>query len=230
MSNIRTTSGEPRYLLLLVRIVAITCGSFLLTTMGCANPLNRVTYGRYHNQAVDALRSGDLTAAEEAFRRALINAQVGHLGAEAEHQEMYNLSMVKRDLCKLRESEDLLRASLNIAEKSSAPDLAISKRLFELGHLAYEQERYAEAVSFLSRGITLVDRMGPDKVADVEGFKPYILGLTDLLDEYADALRRVNQTAEADAITGRAKALRAKSVADVSRTKYPPRHHPSCRQ
>jgi hypothetical protein len=69
-----------------IKVVACTLGSFaLLLLAGCANPIMEGTWSRYTDQGNAEHARGNLVAAEEAHRRAVINAQVGHLGPEKGH-------------------------------------------------------------------------------------------------------------------------------------------------
>jgi hypothetical protein len=82
--------------------VVVTCAGLA----GCYNPLNRVTADRYGGTCREAEATGRLELAEEACRRVLINVRIGHLGAEAESEELYNLSRIKQQLGKHAEAEE----------------------------------------------------------------------------------------------------------------------------
>src|SRR5690242_3491155 len=102
----------------------------LLLLGGCANPLNRATSDRYSDMCSSAERGGDLTTAEQACYRALVNVDMGNLGPELKSQRLYNLGRIKRRVAKYEEAEDLFKQSLVIEEKLSPPtDPKIGRRL-----------------------------------------------------------------------------------------------------
>lgn len=72
---------------------------------GCANPINEATWHRYTSAGIEARARGDLAVAEEAHRRALINARIGRLGVEHEAIALHNVaSLVERGLPLLEKS------------------------------------------------------------------------------------------------------------------------------
>jgi tetratricopeptide (TPR) repeat protein len=116
----------------------------------CANPLNQITYERYRDQAREAERRGDLAAAEEAYYRAAMNVQWGHLGENAEEESLYNLGRTKRLVGKLDESEDVLKRALAIDEKRGGPEhiRTIGTKL-ELATTYFEAKKYEQGTSLL---------------------------------------------------------------------------------
>lgn len=54
----------------------------LLTITACTNPINRATFNKYMNAGMLAEKDGNLAAAEENYRRAYLNTQMGHLSEE----------------------------------------------------------------------------------------------------------------------------------------------------
>jgi tetratricopeptide (TPR) repeat protein len=135
----------------------------------------------------------------------------------------HNLAMVKRDLCKLDEAEQFFRRALELREKN--PDTLptnLSGTLFEFAQLQYEQGHYADAASLIERGLPIVEK------ADVERRAP--AAFARLLAEYADALRRVDRTADAEAIDARVKTLSAAYGIDMQqKLNFSLFNHPPCR-
>src|SRR4051812_45172769 len=80
-----------------MRHLGIIIGLWLLT--GCANPINQRTAENYYSAGEQALARGDLPHAREMFSRALINAQLGHMGDAAEAQVLSKLGRVYGNLC-----------------------------------------------------------------------------------------------------------------------------------
>lgn len=146
-----------------------------LVMAGCYNPLNAVTADRYAQTCRDAQASGRLEVAEEACRRALINVRIGHLGPEAESQELYNLGRVKRQLGKFAEAEEFYRESLKVQETISPPDEAkIGRRLAELAIVMGEQKKFKEAWPMLTRLLPLSAKYsGQERVVMKKIFEVY---------------------------------------------------------
>ena len=207
-----------------IRISAGTVGWFaLLLLVSCANPINDATWYRYTNTGNAEQARGNLVGAEEAHRRAVINAQAGHLGPEKEAISLHNLALVERDLCKLSEAEQSFRRALELRDKNpDTPPRNLSGTMFELAQLQYEQGRYADAASLIERGLPLAEKMNVEHVAPA--------AYAQILTEYADALRKVNRTADAEVIDARTKALSATYAIDMQqKPKGAPFNHPPCR-
>lgn len=175
----------------------------LLAFSACANPINQRTYMNYLDRGNGAFNKGDLANAEEAYRRALINAQVGHLSDEELAIALYRLGRVKRFLCKDEEAENALRDSIEAGRKTAVPDNPyMGQRYLELARLYYDQERYKEVVPPMEKGLSILEKL------NVEKTDPAAYAYT--LDQYADALRKTNRESEAQAIEARVKALRTR--------------------
>lgn len=171
----------------------------------CVNPINQHTAAKYHSWGHDAEQAGNYTLAELNYERALANARLGHSPDAGISMAMYNLGRVKGYLCKYDEAEQLLAEALKIEEKVTGPESGITTmRLFELAHLHFDRERYAASLSYFSRAIPVVKKLG------VESSDP--IAFADVLDQYAIALGKTGHSTEG---TDR------KREADVLRAKYP---------
>ncbi len=136
----------------LVSIVILFC----LAIAGCANPLNHVTADRYADTCSENEDAGRLDVAEEACRRAVINARIGHLGAEEESRYLYNYARIKQQLGKVEEAEELLKESLKLEDGLNPPNYTrIGRRLANLSIVLGAQRRYREAWPYLERLIPL---------------------------------------------------------------------------
>jgi tetratricopeptide (TPR) repeat protein len=189
---------------------------------GCANPVNDSTMMRYTREGNAATSRGDLLAAEEAYRRALINVQLGNLGPQREALALHNLGIAKLNLCKLDEAREALQRAYELRDKNPGGSPGeFAGTVFELAQLNYEQHRYPDTVSLMERGIPLAEKLGADRQA------PAVYA--QLLVQYADALRRVNRNADADAVRARAAALASQRGIDLqSKVHQPPFNHPPC--
>ncbi|MBI4987529.1 MAG: tetratricopeptide repeat protein [Rhodocyclales bacterium] len=165
---------------------------------GCANPLNRVTMDRYAQTCAEAERNGQLSVAEEACRRALINVRIGNLGPELESQEMYNLARIKKQLRKYEEAEEYYRASLQIQESLPNPDQAkIGRRLADLAIVVGEQGRFKDAWPLLSRLLPIADSYAGNERAVVKL----------ILSKYADEYDKLQMPGEASQLRQKANQL-----------------------
>lgn len=165
---------------------------------GCANPLNRVTMDRYAQACVDAEHGGQLSVAEEACRRALINVRIGNLGLALESQTLYNLGRIKKQLGKYSEAEEYYKASLKIQESLPVPDQRkIGRRLAELSIVAAEQQRFAEAWPMVVRLMALSDNFSDDEKRTV--------GM--IFNKYAEEYDALEMFAEAAQLRKKADAL-----------------------
>jgi len=119
---------------------------------GCANPLNQVTSIRYGDQCGEAERAGRLDIAEQACYRALVNVDIGNLGAEQKSIRMYDLGRIKRQLKKFDEAEYLFKESLAIEDKQANPSYEkIGRRLAELAAVYGQKEQYQAGLPYVER-------------------------------------------------------------------------------
>ena len=131
----------------------------ILFSIGCATPLNQATSDRYRQSCIEAEAVGRLDIAEEACQRALFNVRIGHLGAEAEAQELYNLGRIKRKLGKFEEAEELYKDSLQIQASISPVDqVKIGRRLAEFAILYAAQRRFDDGLPFVMKLLPIADR------------------------------------------------------------------------
>jgi len=176
-----------------------------LMLAGCATDINLINASRYHEAGLRAEWSGDYKAAEEYFKRSLINARDGHASDSVMSMSMYNLGRMKGLNCQYDEAHTLLTASLKLQDKISGPENALfSKRLFELARLSYDRKQYAEAADYYARAIPLGQKLG------LEIHDPG--AAAEAMDEYSIALRNSGRIQPADKIAADAEALRARSA------------------
>lgn len=92
--------------------------SGLLLLGGCANPIVRVTYDRYMATGTSAEIRGDLSTAEEAYRRAYLNTQWGNLSKEEQFISLKDWGRVKQRLGKDSEAKEILTKAETIADQA----------------------------------------------------------------------------------------------------------------
>lgn len=202
---------------------SLAAAAFTALLAGCANPINDHTWARYTREGHVAQERGQLQVAEEAHRRAVINARIGHLGPEREATALYNLGRVKRDLCKLGEAREALQGALELREgNKDTPPMYLTGNIFELAQLHYDEGRFAEAVSLMDRGFPLLDKAN-GAVRDPAGYVHMAL-------EYSDALQRVGRSTDAETLKSRASSLAVSSGVDLQRKpNRPPFNYRPCR-
>lgn len=132
--------------------------SLVVLTTACANPLNQATSDRYSQTCVEAERNGQLTVAEQACNRALVNVDWGNLGEIQRSEKMWNLAMIKRRLQKIDEAEQLIKEALAIEEKQTpVSNERIGRRAAALAIIYGEQERFSDGLPYVERLIPLAD-------------------------------------------------------------------------
>jgi tetratricopeptide (TPR) repeat protein len=180
----------------MVRLLA--AASLSCAVAGCYNPLNAATADRYAQTCRDAQASGRLEVAEEACRRSLINVRIGHLGPEAESQELYNLGRVKRQLRKFAEAEEFYQESLKIQETLSPRDeLKIGRRLAELVIVMGEQAKFKDAWPILTRLVPISERYSGQERVTVK----------KIFEVYAAEYKKLGMESEASQLEERVKTL-----------------------
>jgi len=119
---------------------------------------------------------GEESEAEELLSRAEVLgdsalAEANGTGAKPEDLSRltYNVALLKRDLCKMNESDALLKKALSL-EESIRPEVPpnISKRVCELGNNLYEQGQFDEAEHLLARCIEIAEHLGFDRAAPTQ--------------------------------------------------------------
>lgn len=115
----------------------------LLTVTACTNPINRVTFNNYMNAGMLAEKDGNLAAADENYRRAYINVQMGHLNQEEGGMALARGAAVKMKLGQDSEALDLRKraelaweAAYNI-EKENAKVTTDAQQKAKLSMCAY---------------------------------------------------------------------------------------------
>jgi len=120
---------------------------FPLLIIGCANPLNRVTSDNYAESCEVFERQGDIQAAEQACYRALVNVDMGNLGAQLKSERLYNLARIKRKVAKFNEAEDLLIESIKIEKELTGPtSIKSGRRLAELSTNLAAQNKWEAGI------------------------------------------------------------------------------------
>ncbi|MFA6061082.1 MAG: tetratricopeptide repeat protein [Gallionella sp.] len=179
-------------------IRAVLLSLFIMLVAGCYNPLNRVTADRYGQTCREAEASERLDVAEEACRRALINVRIGHLGSEAESEELYNFSRIKLQLGKQAEAEELLKESLKIQEELSPQNQAkIGRRLTNLAIVFGNLGRFKDAWPYLERLLAISDQYtGQERIV-----------VKTLFEKYAGEYEKLGLQSQAAQLSEKAKAL-----------------------
>lgn len=176
----------------------LTIAFFGMLLSACYNPINQVTADRYSDMCAQAMSVGQTDTAEEACRRALINARIGHLGNAEESRALYNYARTKLVLGKVEEAEELLKHSLQLEDALSPPDpIRIGLRLGNLAVALERQKHIQDALPYLERLAPLAQQY----TGNEREF------LKKLFQRYADEFRRLDNTSAANRLQETAQAL-----------------------
>jgi tetratricopeptide (TPR) repeat protein len=185
-----------------LRFAPIVLSATLL--VGCANPVNQRTAERYYATGEQALAVGNLPLAKESFSRAVINAQIGHLGPAAEAQAARKLAQVLGNMCEYNDAEKAFLLAISSEEAAFG---AQSARTFptrgEIAQFNFDIGRFDRAVTYYEKafavGAPLLEARDP-------------LSYARLLDDYAIALDKTGNVAGAADAKAKATTLRAKTA------------------
>lgn len=160
--------------------------AFLILLVGCANPLNDVTYERYTDAGDSALERGDYVQAEIAYARAAQNVDWGRLGLAAKSGSLFNLANAKIRLKKYAEAEPLLLMSLEIEKKISGEQaLLTQKRNIGLAMVYLELDQPERGLPYLRQTLPLA------QTQDFAGLK------AKLYPSYVEKLDRLGKSEDA---------------------------------
>ncbi len=173
-----------------------------------------------YDQGLQAEARGDFAAAREAFWRAWTKAREGGATPAYKSAVLYNWGRMAGYTCNWTQGERLLQESLDMETPLSGPNSgALSKRLFELARLHFDQGHFALAAGFYERAVAMAERLGVGQSDPI--------GLANAQDDLAQSLQKSGQADKATAARARATALRTQHPGQ--RARFVPRHYPkSC--
>lgn len=184
----------------------------LLVFIGCANPINRVTFDKYYGWGVGAEDAEDYELARENYYRALVNARMGNLEPQYHAASSYSLARMLGILCDHENAEMLLLDAVKFDQESNGP---VHMSYLELARLKFDQKRYNEAIPYFEKALEIVD--------NEEFFNADPIGFAIIFEEYSIALREIGKTGEAEIYSKRAIEIREKypeKEAIAERTPY----------
>lgn len=183
-----------------------------LYLVGCANPVNRYTAGKYADAAISAREAGNWRLARSNWARAITNAQIG---GEANTRSMaiayYEYGRSSGIICDWTEAERGLQKSLELDRRLNGP---IHLSLIELGRMHFDQKQYEPARNYFSEAFKLFEAM------NAETMDP--LGYAQFLDEYSLSLESTGAADQAAPFRSRAQQLRTTFPAGKNRTDRTP--------
>jgi len=170
---------------------------------GCANPINRKTYERYLVAGNNADILGDLRLDKQNYSRAVVNAQIGFLGSEAEATALFRYARILGNLCEHDEAvKHFIEANRLMEKENDAGSESTYTTLAEIGQLYYDIGRYSESVPYLGRAFEIAQRHTLAKRSPAS--------FADAYADYADALRRTGNGAKAVEVSEKSATLKAK--------------------
>jgi len=176
-----------------------------LALAACANSLNERTAQKYYAAGEQAAGQGDLAAARENYRRALINTQIGNLGPEYESQAAAKLARIQGNLCEYEEANKTFLFALGAKEKVVGSESPATFPLrVELAQLSFDTGHYSEAVSYYEKALAVGGSMLAAKAP---------LDYAEILDDYAASLAYTGKKNESESVKLQAENLRKNSGA-----------------
>jgi tetratricopeptide (TPR) repeat protein len=170
------------------------------TLAACANPINQRTAENYYAAGERALAAGNLPLAKQNYSRALVNAEIGHLGPAAEAQAASKLAQVLGNMCEYDDAEKTFLRALSTEETTFG---ATSPRTFvtrvELAQFNFDVGRYEKAVIFFEKAFASAGSL-------LESRDP--ISYAALMDDYSISLRQTGKLQAAAEATAKATALR----------------------
>jgi tetratricopeptide (TPR) repeat protein len=131
-----------------------------LTLTACVNPINQATFERYMQAGMRAEGAGNLIEAEEHYRRAYINTQIGHLSEADAGMSLAAGAAVKMKLGKTSEAQELYIRSEKTLEsaytkaKDNGQDKPFHSRCaYNLGLVKRDLCKFDEAESLLQESL-----------------------------------------------------------------------------
>lgn len=169
-----------------------------LLLFGCANPINRRTAQIYYTAGEQALAAGDLALAKRNFQRALVNAQLGHLGPAAEAEVGAKLARVMGNLCEHDAAEQMFLRTIDGYQEARSYKAATAR--LELAQFSYDVGRYEKATGYFDEAFRVAGDL-------LEQGDP--VGYAEFLRDYADALHQLGRADAAEAARRKAAGLQA---------------------
>jgi tetratricopeptide (TPR) repeat protein len=154
-------------------------------------------------QAEQALAAGDLPAAKAGYTSALVNARLaGDLPPGAEAALAEKLARVLGNLCERADAEKTFLEAVSAAEKSSGARPARTFPLrIELAQFAFDTDQFEKATRYFESAFAVGETLMAEK-------QP--VAMAQLVDDYAVALEKSGQAAEAEKARRKANSLREK--------------------
>lgn len=190
-----------------LRLVAAVVASAVLS--GCA--VNESTAHRYANAGAYSSQRGDWPAAQENWRRAVINARLAHMNDRAMAVGHYEYGRASGVVCEWAEAEFALNEAYRLDAASGGPAYMAA---YELGRMHFDRKQYAEAVKQYALVKAEFERL------QVETKDP--VGYADYLDEYAMALEQTGKANEAQPLRVRSGELRKTFPGKTAHTEKTP--------
>jgi tetratricopeptide (TPR) repeat protein len=163
-----------------------------LLVAGCVSDLNRREATIHYEAALRFDVSSNYERAREQYGKALVAARLAGADQGTLSMLTYNYGRTSGYSCHSEEAEKYLVDALEMEKSVTGPDSGIStKRIFELARFYFDQGDYAKSVTYYSRGLPAVEKLG------VAGSDP--IALADALDEYSTARTRAGQGPDASA-------------------------------
>jgi tetratricopeptide (TPR) repeat protein len=190
-----------------LRAISLAATVFFLG--GCA--VNERTAHNYANAGVAASQRGAWAAAREHWRRAVINARLGHMSNQALAVAHYEYGRASGVVCNWAEAESALTEAYRLDFISEGPTYKVT---YELGRMYSDRKMYAKAVEQFSKVKAQFEKLQAETKDPV--------GYAEFLDEHAYALEQTGFAKDAMPLRQRAVELRKTFPGRASHTEKTP--------
>ncbi len=148
----------------------------LLALAACRSPINEKTYDHYMDAGSRAEALGDLQGAEEAYRRAYVNTELGHLPDELAATSLQGLARVKRKLGKdaeaagaVGQAEQLCETAVRDASQAGVDPGERARITYNCGLVKRDACKLDDAEALLRETLEIQTRTGAGTRAELSG-------------------------------------------------------------
>ena len=191
-------------------LILLVLTLLIFSSQACATPMNRSNAMKHAQIAVQASSMGDWDSSRREWAKAVVNADLGNLEAPQRAVFYYEYGRSAGVTCFFDIAEDYLNKSYELDAEIGGPSVL---SLVELFRLNLDQKKYKEAVEYFKKALPELEKLNAPKESPAEFSK--------LLEEYAIALKVINNKEESKKIEARALKVRKSAKHSITdRTPY----------
>lgn len=192
--------------------IFITAAVFIVSTIGCRNPINAGTADRYYQAGFQAENAGNLVLARKDFYRSYVNTVAGNLGPGAAVAALYEWSRVTGHLGIYAEAEAGFTNTLMLIEKAHGEaDKWQAPTLCELARMLHDTNEHARVIPVFEKAIHELERQDFLKLDPI--------GFAEFLDDYAQSLKAAGFGKRAEKVARRSAIIKEANLTAVPKYK-----------